>query len=381
MIYKIEVYVNIWSCIDLYKLTEEGFETLKENLKDDYIEDIEDFDLINYCNNIGVINSDDWDYSILDFFPNDCDFELCVKDENDEIVFKTEDVLEFKDRTFDLEEQLKETTAKMPNNFYLYYERKEKGAIVLQGELNLDEEFDKEKLYLIRNMADPYVTEVRCYDPSNFIYYQRGTHHELDVDKIELGTEEFSGMCKWEVNKIIHTNSLDFGYQVNNCASLLVDVLEYELDEDSKTAIVCSCNQEASGEIIIPKTIVRDGEIYSVTKINSFAFEECWDITSITIPDSVTKINDSTFGYTALTSIVVDSNNKVYDSRNNCNAIIETASNTLIQGCGNTTIPDSVTKIGEYAFEDCTGLTSITIPKGIDIDNLVIDEDVEIIRK
>ena len=68
---------------------------------------------------------------------------------------------------------------------------------------------------------------------------------------------------------------------------------------------------------------------------------------------------------TGLTSISVDSDNSVYDSRNNCNAIIETATNTLINGCKSTVIPDSLTSIGNQAFYGCTGLTSVTIPDSV----------------
>jgi hypothetical protein len=66
-----------------------------------------------------------------------------------------------------------------------------------------------------------------------------------------------------------------------------------------------------------------------------------------------------------LTSIVVEEGNTVYDSRENCNAIIETASNTLINGCKNTTIPNSITSIGDGAFLYCSSLTSITIPNSV----------------
>ena len=58
-----------------------------------------------------------------------------------------------------------------------------------------------------------------------------------------------------------------------------------------------------------------------------------------------------------MTSIEVNSGNKVYDSRNNCNAIIETATNKLILGCKSTIIPNSVTSIGYYAFYGCINLT------------------------
>ena len=104
----------------------------------------------------------------------------------------------------------------------------------------------------------------------------------------------------------------------------------------------------------------------SVTSIGEGAFSSCDGLSSVTIGNSVTSIGDEVFyGCSSLTSMVVENGNTVYDSRNNCNAIIETATNTLILGCKNTIIPNSVTSIGESAFELCTGLTSITIPNGV----------------
>ena len=104
----------------------------------------------------------------------------------------------------------------------------------------------------------------------------------------------------------------------------------------------------------------------SVTSIEGRAFSECSGLTSITIPAGVTRIEETAFeGCSGLTSIVVDKENKYYDSRNNCNAIIATESNTLVIGCKNTTIPASVTRLGEDAFANCSGLTSITIPQSV----------------
>ena len=101
----------------------------------------------------------------------------------------------------------------------------------------------------------------------------------------------------------------------------------------------------------------------SVTSFGAGAFGYCSGLTSITIPNSVTSIGESAFsGCSGLTSISVEAGNSKYDSRENCNAIIESTTNTLIAGCQNTTIPNSVTCIGGSAFSGCSGLTSITIP-------------------
>ena len=89
-------------------------------------------------------------------------------------------------------------------------------------------------------------------------------------------------------------------------------------------------------------------------------------MTSITIPNSVTSIGCNPFrNCEGLASITVESGNTMYDSRNNCNAIINKDYNILITGCKNTIIPDGVEEIGLYAFIGCFDLTSITIPVSV----------------
>lgn len=113
------------------------------------------------------------------------------------------------------------------------------------------------------------------------------------------------------------------------------------------------CNSLSS--IIIPE---------NVQSIGKRTFELC-SLSKIFIPKNVKNIAESAFTIEDLTEIRVESGNPVYDSRNNCNAIIETGSNTLILGCKNTVIPEGIKVIGDYAYHYCKNLASITIPESV----------------
>ena len=130
----------------------------------------------------------------------------------------------------------------------------------------------------------------------------------------------------------------------------------------------------------------------SVTRIEQVAFfSDLYpgsEISYVNIPTSVSYSGERAFQGTDITSIyvspqmrlgvnvfrncsdsvlevVVDPNNRVYDSRDNCNCIIETATNKLLFGCVNSFIPNTIVKIGANAFEFASFLRNLTIPASV----------------
>ena len=103
-----------------------------------------------------------------------------------------------------------------------------------------------------------------------------------------------------------------------------------------------------------------------VERIGNWAFTTCSSLNTITIPASVTNIGAGAFaGCNNMISMTVDAENTVYDSREDCNAIIHTSTNTLVAGCKNMTIPEGVTSIGEWALNGMGSLTSVVLPSSL----------------
>ena len=169
---------------------------------------------------------------------------------------------------------------------------------------------------------------------------------------------------------------------------ITVSEITYLLNEDGKTASVSRCENNEIVEAVIAYSVRIGENLYPVTGINDYVFLYCKQIKSIKfpaglerighkafcgctalqtvhIPQSVTNIGSGAFaGCSSVTTMVVAEENPVYDSRDNCNAVIETASNTLVAGCKETTILDDIVAIGDSAFEGIE-LPFAELPSGL----------------
>ena len=158
-------------------------------------------------------------------------------------------------------------------------------------------------------------------------------------------------------------------------------VIQHVVIEQGATGIETSSFKDCSNMVSLSLPV-------GLTRIDATAFQNCKSLTELTIPASVTTIEAGAFlGCYGLSSIKVESGNPNYDSRQGCNALIETSTGMMLIGSSSTVIPDgvktiasysffntditkadlpnSVTDIGENAFRDCRKLTSVTIPKSV----------------
>lgn len=103
-----------------------------------------------------------------------------------------------------------------------------------------------------------------------------------------------------------------------------------------------------------------------VTNLGMGAINGCNGLKSITIPKSLTNIGKDNFELCEqLTEMIVEPANPMFDSRDNCNAIIVTSTNTLVHGCNGSTIPNGIEAIADYAFSQRRNLSHITIPDSV----------------
>lgn len=147
-----------------------------------------------------------------------------------------------------------------------------------------------------------------------------------------------------------------------------IDNIVYVIPTDSTvtTATLVKVVKTDIPTIIDIDTIVYSERKYSVVEVSDRAFYGCTNLTTIRFPQTITKLGTSILGNCPLLdSITIAEGNTIYDSRNNCNAIIVKTTDSLLIGCQKTLIPGSVKKIAASAFTDCVNLKRIVIPEGV----------------
>lgn len=208
--------------------------------------------------------------------------------------------------------------------------------------------------------------------------------------------QNYSGTCGDNLNWVIDTETYtltisgtgemyDYQYKVEGSYAPwfeYMDYIDHIIIEPGVTSIgndaftYCHYTKTAT----IPNTIISIGnsafascykleEItipHSVTSIGEMAFYNCEKFKTFTIPNSVSHIGEKVLRSSVnLESVIVEDGNQNYDGRDNCNGIIETATNTLIWGFDKTIIPNTVTAIGNNAYAFCSLMTSIEIPNSV----------------
>lgn len=178
--------------------------------------------------------------------------------------------------------------------------------------------------------------------------------NEEPYSVVAIGNSAFLG-CGALTSVVVPTSVTSIG---NNAFFFCLSLKSIEIPSSVK-----SIGNDAFGYCDNLETVLLSE---GLAHIGLHSFENCKRLLSVRIPASVTYIGPSAFiGNDGMTKISVEPGNPVYDSRGNCNAIIETSSNTLITGCCTTKIPDGIVAIGNSAFYDYKTLTSIEIPNTV----------------
>lgn len=241
-----------------------------------------------------------------------------------------------------------------------------------------DYDYDESRVFVIYNnlYSRGWYDGIDTYSISHIFSNGKG-EIRLKNEIGRIGNWVFR-MCMGLKSIVIPYSVTEIGYSAfRDCTNLNKIILQNSITKIDNLAF-CSCSKLTS--INIPNSVTKIGMSAfancskltsinipdSVTIIDAYAFSDCSSLTSINISNSVTSIGDDAFsGCSSLNKIHISEDNQTYDSRDNCNAIIKTATNELIVGCSTTIIPSTVSSISKSAFQNCRNLTKITIPNSV----------------
>ena len=191
--------------------------------------------------------------------------------------------------------------------------------------------------------------------PTSPHYILTNTAKFQDGVKLVIGNIEKIGNCAFE--NCINLTSVTIPPSVKSIG----DWSFYRCDKLADITLSEGITSIGNSAFSICNSITSINIPNGVTSISNWAFADCSNLARVTISRSVTSINEHAFAMCInLASIIVENGNPVYYSQDNC--VIEKSTNTLIVGCTNSVIPNSVTTIGNSAFSRLSTLKSIIIP-------------------
>lgn len=194
-----------------------------------------------------------------------------------------------------------------------------------------------------------------------------GTMYEPKALKLK---DQYESVYRWKCgNRIYLTGgAVKIGIKedmtfISDGVGYIDDINNYHISYDGVTLI----NYEIDDEILyLPEVLILKGEEYYLRNIGPTAFEKNNQFKEVHIPSYIMKIDSEAFSYcNNVETITVDENNQVYNSNEQCNAIVETNYSKLIFGCKNTILTSSIISIGPYAFSNNLSITEVYIPKQI----------------
>lgn len=216
--------------------------------------------------------------------------------------------------------------------------------------------------------------------------------HKVELKNTEIGTAD--GKQYFPANESCNAFSAE---KLEPGDTFDVNSIRYLVNEDAASVVVTytalDSHDNYKGLIVadIPAQVAYKGVTYKVTGIGEKAFKNCDDLAAVKLPEGIDSIGRAAFhtcvkltrfdvpasvskvnievlrGCYNLTNINVASGNAVYSSANNCNAIIEPATKTLVAGCKYTVIPEDIVTIGDFAFAEHTGLNSASLPSTVEV--------------